>query len=430
MKYETGRLNILQITTHDTGRHLGCYGHPTLNTPNLGAVAAEGVRFANYFASVPICCASRASMLTGRYPQSHGLMDLCFAPFDWRLHDDELHLSHIMRDAGYRSLLFGTQHEVAKHEIDRLAFHEVRAQAKPSCDEVAAEAASFLDSEAAGAQPFYAQVGFFETHTPFDRHGTQPDTSRGVEVPPYLMEDECSRRTMAAFQGAIRRVDGVVGAIVEALRRSGLEDNTLLVFTTDHGIEVPRAKWFLYDPGIAVALLMRCPALGLTGGRVCDLLLSNVDYLPTVLELTGVPVPERVQGRSFAAALRERDPSPVRDAVFAMYHKTQGRCVRTGRFKLIRYFDAPTDLHRVPVSIENVLMRRGIKRVELFDLENDPNEFTNVAHDPEFAETRRRLDAMLWEWMDSVQDPLLSGPVRSPTYENAMGDYEAWKRDQ
>ena len=116
-----------------------------------------------------------------------------------------------------------------------------------------------------------------------------------------------------------------------------------------------------------------------------------------------------------------------RDAVFALYHKTQARCVRTRRYKLIRYFDAAVDYHTVPVHFQDVLMKRGIKQVELFDLDNDPNEFTNLAGKVECAESQRELDARLWQWMESVDDPLLRGPVATPSYGAAKGDYEAWK---
>ncbi len=420
--------NILQITTHDSGRHFGCYGHSTVHTPNIDALAADGVRMTNYFATVPICCASRASMLTGRYPQSHGLMDLCFAPFNWALNDDERHISHILHDAGYRTLLFHIQHEVAWDDIGRLPFDEIRAQdSSPTALDTAEEVCRFLEAESGGAEPFYAQVGFFETHTPFDFGGVKPDTSLGVEIPPYLADDAVARDTMAQFQASVRRADEAVGRIVEALRRSGREHDTLFVFTTDHGIEVPRAKWTLYDPGIAIALVMRCPALGLTGGMACDALAGNVDYLATVLELAGLDVPDRVQGLSFAGALRGGREAPGRDAVFAMYHKSQARCVRTRRHKLIRYFDAAVDYHTVPVRFQDVLMKRGIKQIELFDLDKDPNEFANVAGQDEYADIQRKLDARLWRWMESVDDALLRGPIATPSYRAAISDYQAWK---
>lgn len=418
-----GKPNILQITTHDSGRHFGCYGNRTLHTPNIDALAASGVKLCNYFAAVPICCASRATMLTGRYPQSHGLMDLCFAPFNWALNDDEQHISHILHGAGYRTILVGVQHEVANPA--RLAFDDIRARNAP-CDIVAREAADFLTNRAPKDKPFYAQVGFFETHTPFGFGGVEPDESRGVEVPPYLVDDDTARRAMARFQGAVRKVDEAVGVIMDALRRSGAEDRTLTVFTTDHGIEMPRAKWCLYDPGIAIGLIMRYPAGGVTGGKEHNLLLSNVDYLPTVLESAGLDIHERVQGRSFASVLNRESPAPVRNAVFAMYHKNQTRCVRTSRFKLIRHFEAATDYHSLPVRCEDILMKRGIKQVELFDLENDPNEFDNVADQPEYAEAQGELNGMLWEWMESVNDPLLDGPPSSPSYEAAMRDFRSW----
>jgi len=423
--------NILQITTHDSGRHFGCYGHRTLNTPHIDALGADGVQFDKYFCVAPICCASRASMLTGRYPQSHGLMDLCFPPFDWALHEDELHITHYLREAGYRNLLFGTQHEVADHDLKHLAFDEVRQSNSiigrfMPCEVVAGETAAFLSSPAARAQPFYAQVGFLETHTPFSFGGVEPDETKGVEIPPYLADDTLSRKAMAHYQGSVHKVDQAVGVILDALRRSGLEQNTLVVFTTDHGIEMPRAKWHLYDPGIAIALILRSPSLGLVGGGRVSQLLSNVDYLPSILELAGLPISKRVQGRSFAAALKTENAPAVRDAIFGMYYKDHTRCVRTNRFKLIRHFDSPLD-YSPPVRIEHLLMKRAPGKVELFDLVKDSNEFTNLADRPECASIQQELDAKLWQWMEEVDDPLLSGPVRSPTYESALRDYAHWK---
>ena len=154
--------------------------------------------------------------------------------------------------------------------------------------------------------------------------------------------------------------------------------------------------------------------------------MSNVDYLPTILELAGIDIPERVQGRSFAAALQGHSDGEGRDAVFAMYHKSQTRCVRTRRYKLIRHFDTAFD-YFVPVRMEDVLMKRGIDRVELFDLERDPAETENIADHPELKDVRERLDGMLWAWMESVSDPLLTGPVRCPSYNAAMGDYDRWR---
>ena len=423
------RPNILQITTHDSGRHLGCYGHPTLHTPILDQFAGEGVRLTNYFAAVPICCASRATQLTGLWPQRHGLLDLCFPPFDWRLRDGVLHLSQRLRRAGYRTALCGTQHEVVAAELDRLEFDRILAPRHLPADGVAAEAAGFLRSQAAGAQPFYAQIGFFETHTPFDFGGVEPDTSLGVEVPPYLVDDAPAQRAMAGYQGAIRKVDAAVAVMLEALRESGLEEQTLVVFTTDHGIELPRSKWFCYDPGLGISMLVRWPGGGLDGGRDCDLLLSNVDYVPTILELAGLelePDPD-LDGRSFADALRTGSTTPVRDAAFAMYHKTQSRAVRTGRFKLIRHFDAATDFRRVPVRIEDAMMKRGSTLVELYDLDEDPNEFTNVAGQPAYADTQRQLANRLWDWLERVDDPLLHGPIRTPSYEKSIADHARWR---
>jgi N-sulfoglucosamine sulfohydrolase len=412
------RPNIIVITTHDSGRHFGCYGIPTVRTPAIDQLAADGVRCTDYFCTVPICCASRASMMTGTYPQTHGLMDLCFPPFDWELRSEIPHLSQIMRQAGYRSLLFGMQHEVKQPQ--RLEYHEIRpcttAYGRGNALDIANGLASFLETEAAGVGPFFAQVGFFETHTPFDFGGAKPDTTLGVTVPPYLQPNETAQKTCAALQGALHQADQAIAVIRAALQRSGLEEDTILVYTTDHGVELPRAKWFLYDPGIAIALLWHWPGGGLKGGPV-----------PTLLELAGVACPATVEGRSFADGLRGAPAPADRDAIFTLYHKTSSRSIRTKTHKLIRHFDAATDFARVPVRIEDVLARRGIGLVELFDLQADPLELKNLAQEPAQQDLLKTLDARLWRWLEAVKDPILAGPMVSPSYTKASAAYQQWR---
>jgi len=424
------RPNIVLITTHDSGRFFGCYGNRSVHTPWVDRLAADGVRLTNYFATVPICSASRATMLTGRYPQSNGLMDLIAPSFGWRLGYNERHAARIISDAGYDTLLFGLQHEAL--DVERLGSREIRAQQgsdgmRLSAEDVARDFDAFLKTRTSSDAPFYAQIGFFETHTPFDWRGTRPDTSRGVTVPPYLIEDEFTRDTVAQLQGMLRRADAAVGMIMEALDASGLADDTLFIFTTDHGVELPRAKWHLYDPGVAIALVMRWPNGGIVGGRTCDSLIGNVDFLPTVLELAGIEPESQFEGVSFAANLIDDTAQPPRDAVYGLYQKTEVRSIRTDRHKLIQHFATPIDYLELPVCVAREMQKRAIPSVELFDLQRDPLEFENVVDKPEYAEIRDELRDRLWRWLESVNDPILQGPIVTPSYQRAHDDYIAWK---
>ena len=423
------RPNVLLITSHDTGRHLGCYGVETVQTPHLDALAAEGVRFTNYFTAVPVCSPSRGVMLTGRYPQSNGLMGLTHAPWDWSLNQGERHLSHILRDAGYHTALCGLQHEAS--DTETLGFIETHAQRgadgrRADALTVANATAEFLHERGQSQQPFYAQIGLFETHRPFDFGGVEPDDSLGVHVPPYLEPTAATVADLAHLQGAVRRVDEAVGLILEALNESGLADNTIVVFTVDHGIEFPRAKWFCYEAGIGIAFIVRWPGGEITGGRTCDLLLSNVDFLPTLLALIDVPTPDNVEGRSFAAAFRNAEAAPTRDAIFGLFQSKEIRYVRTDRYKLIRNFQARR-LLPVPIDAGNPphLSTKFVKCpvVQLFDLERDPLELNNLADDAAHAEIFAELDGKLWQWLEQMDDPILSGPTPTPYYHEAIAAY-------
>jgi len=421
------RPNIVVITCHDAGRHFGCYGVETVHTPAVDALANDGHTFTDYFTTSPVCSPSRGAMLTGRYPQSNGLIGLTHSPWDWSFNEGEQHLSHVLRDAGYYTGLFGLQHEDA--DTGKLGFADTFAQrndtgSRATALDVAESFSTFCKSDAAANSPFYAQIGFFETHRPHDFGDVEPDASKGVFIPPYLVDEHRSRREMAVQQGACRRVDDAVAIISEALDDAGLADNTIFVFTVDHGIEFPRAKWLCYDAGIEVALIVRWPDGGISGGASRDRLLSNVDLFPTLLDLIDAPIPENVEGLSFADYLQDASSSPKRDAVFSIFQSKDIRSVRTERHKLIRNF-SPRRLLQVPYNMtESPAPREKCPVVQLFDLEKDPLECNNLAEDPKYADIRKDLSDKLWDWMESVEDPSLKGPMPSPYYLEAIAEYQ------
>jgi N-sulfoglucosamine sulfohydrolase len=416
--------NVLQIICHDLGRHLGCYGVRSVHTPALDRLAAEGVRCARSFCTSPGCSPSRAALATGRYPHATGVLGLAHAHFGWQLASGERHVARLLADSGYRTLLFGLQH--VTYQPESLGFQEIHGD-RPA-DGVAENIEGFLAQQGAraagGRGPLYVEVNFFEPHRPFDFGGVGPDTERGVQIPAYLPDNEAARGELALLQGAIRKVDAAVGRILAAWERAGLAENTLLLFTTDHGIAFPRAKGTLYDAGIETALLARWPAGGVAGGRVCEALISNVDVLPTLLEAAGAPVPDNVQGRTFLPLLQGKLGTP-RAAVFAEKtfheHYDPQRCVRTARHKLICHFEVsntaytPTDIIRAPTYPTVVgELAAGHGMIELYDLEADPVEQRSLAGDPTHAALVPDLGRQLRAWMQETDDPLLQGPIASP----------------
>jgi arylsulfatase A-like enzyme len=236
--------------------------------------------------------------------------------------------------------------------------------------------------------------------------------------------------TWAATSAATARQPSTLLISTAWLPKAFARETTLVTFMADHGLAMPRAKCTLYDPGIEVALIMRSPRGEITGGRVYPQLVGNVDVLPTLLAAAGVPIPERVQGRSFLRLVRG-EPYVPRTAVYAekTFHSYYDpmRAVRTERFKYIRNFETAFEVE-VPADVElGAIFRSHVELyhngqhppAELYELEVDPLEQTNVAGDPRYAGVAFRLDLQLWTWMEDTQDPLLQGPVVSPAYRQA-----------
>jgi N-sulfoglucosamine sulfohydrolase len=427
--------HIVFITCHDLGRYLGAYGVTTVHSPSFDRLAAEGILFANAFCTSPGCSPSRAAMATGRYPHNNGVMGLTHPPFGWDLHDDEEPIAALLRHAGYGTHLFGFQHITT--QLDRIGFDEFHGFDRlAGCHEpalgqnVAGRFAAFLQ-EAPLDRPLYMELNLEEPHRPYDQGGATPDDSRGVTVPAYLPPDDTSRDEMAAVQGAIRQADAAFGRVLDAIDAAGIAESTIVLFAADHGLAMPRAKCTLYDAGIEVALMLRAPGSTIPAGGRVDALVSNVDLLPSLLELAGLPTPSRLQGRSFAPLLRGERFEP-RGEIFAekTYHSYYDpmRAIRTDRYKYIRNFETsfavevPGDVAQGPIYRRHVELYEGHEHppVELYDLTSDPWEQENLAGRAKVAEVERDLDGRVWNWMAETGDPLLAGPVPDPMYLRAM----------
>lgn len=438
--------NVVLVHSHDVGRHLGCYGR-AVSTPHVDAIAEEGLRFEEYFSAAPTCTPSRAAMNTGRYAHEVGLHGLVNR--GWELDEDVPTLATAFRDGGYDTRLYGIQHVVPGTDANlrRIGYETACTESSRALDVAEAFAADLEDGiGAASDNPFLATLGFAEPHQPFRREYVdedwydyyQPDS---VDPLPYLPDTRGVREDVAAMNALISgTVDPAVGRIDDALREAGIDGETLLVYTNDHGIAFPRAKGTLYDSGIEGSLLVRGP--GVDPGTE-DALLSNVDLMPTLCGYAGVDCPP-VSGRSFAPLLTGDGRNEPRDRVYAEldyhrdYHPT--RAVRTHEYKYVRNFDhgmayhLPTDIVTMgacdPVLEDVVATNRPAE--ELYDLDADPQEqgpdgryslapATQVTDPDDGAESAVEPDRLLalredlHDWMDRHDDPLLEGPIAPPS---------------
>ncbi|TFG73706.1 MAG: sulfatase [Anaerolineales bacterium] len=431
--------NIVLIHCHDLGTYLNTYGVDSVQSPNLDRLAQEGVLFERSFCTAPQCSPSRASLFTGRYPHNNGVMGLTHANFAWDLNPGEKHMASYLRDAGYSTTGIGVVHE--GRQPPQSWGYETFIPAHWG-NEVADTATEYLAQleDNPPENPFFLYVGFIEPHRlpghgelPGDHtflHPTAdygPDESKGLNVPGFLKDTPGTRQELAELQGMVQWVDGHIGRVLNTIEASAFSPNTLVIFTTDHGYAMPRAKCNLYDPGIAIALIMRYPERGWTGGRRIPAMISNIDVLPTLLDMLQITPPESVQGVSLLRALDGEMCEPRKtyfgELTYHDYYDPK-RCVRTDRYKLIANFSTapafmdPSQTWR-PLSDTVVPENRAASyhpSIELYDLESDPWELHNLADDNVWAEVQRSLMQSLYRHMVLTLDPLLQGAVTSPQH--------------
>jgi uncharacterized sulfatase len=422
-KSKASRPNILWIVAEDLCPDVGCYGHPLVKTPNIDALARQGVRFSQAFATAPVCSPARSAFNTGMYQtsigahhhrtkQADGVKPL---PADVRL------LSQHLRETGY----FTSNANVRTVEAD---WTEVGKTDFNFTVERAFDGTDWRQRKS--DQPFFAQAQCFEVHRNHQtgRFTSDPDNPIDpgkIQLPPYYPDYPLIRRDWGEYLEYIQVLDRKVGAILKRLEQDGLAENTVVFFFGDQGRAHARCKQFLYDGGLQVPFIMRWPSVS-APGTVDDQLVSLIDIVPTCMRMAGVEPPVAMQGRDVLAS-----GGTGRQVVFAARDRCDEtydriRCVRSRRFKYIRnYFpNRPymqynayrrcgypvwtliEVLHTLGKLTPAQEQFAGAERPaeELYDLENDPSEVRNLATDPLFEKELARLRSTLDEWIAETGD--------------------------
>lgn len=426
--------NILLIVGEDHGLQLSCYGEKSISTPNLDALADEGVRFTNAYVTQAGCSPSRASIFTGLYPHSNGQIGL--ATHGLRMYkDDTPNLTTYLKDAGYRTGIIGKIHvnPESAFSFDFRAFPKSNFN-KRSVRGFARTAGEFFR---ASNDPFLLWISLPDAHRPFhnqqDGIPARPVGPEDVETLPMVgVSTRQTLETTASYYNCMQRLDAAVGMVLKQLADSGKDDNTLVIYLSDHGPDFPRAKKTIREGGSRVPMIMNWKG-HLPKGRVESRLVSSLDILPTILEIAGIEqLAAHLDGMSVMPLFGNQSVQ-WRQYLFTEFtlHWPEtyypGRAVRDRRFKLVHnllpHRENPVyDIYllkqkpetftpgQLDTARKEVQDAYGIFRkppeFELYDLKNDPWEFHNLVNDPRYREHLKRLKDRLVKWQQETNDPL------------------------
>ncbi|GHB92490.1 sulfatase family protein [Cerasicoccus arenae] len=431
-------LNIVYLHAHDAGTYIQPYGY-AVETPHMQQFAEQGMLFRKAFSVNPTCSPSRACLLTGQAAHNNGMLGL--AHRGGRLNNYEDTLIHFLKGHGLHTALSGIQH--IAHEpyapVEIIGYDEILDQAVADdaggtrrryvegSEGVTAAAEDFLARN--HDKPFFLDVGYFPPHRigegDFPSDFDVPNPAY-VRPPAHLPDTEETRQDFANYMASVKTFDSYAGRVLEAIDRNGLAENTLVIATTDHGIAFPGMKCRLTDHGLNVMLMLRGPG-GFEGGKITDEMVSHLDIFPTICDVLGLPMPDRLEGQSLKV-LAENPHDSLHDCVFAEVNVHAAyepmRAVRTKRWKYIRHLH-PMD-HVILPNVDNGLSKgylcdhdwasRPPATEELYDLLFDPTEACNLASQTECAAVLDELRAKLDTWMLETDDPLLKGQLDLPDW--------------
>jgi arylsulfatase A len=417
-----GKPNIVVILCDDLGYgDLACYGHPAIKTPFLDQMAKDGIRFTDFYSTAPVCSPSRVGLLTGRSPNRAGVYDWIPGGRDIHMRESEITIPQLLKKVGYATCMSGKWHCNGKFnspqqpQPDDAGFDHwfaTQNNASPShenpnnfvrngepagelkgysCQLVVDEALDWLEETQAKnkEQPFFMYVAFHEPHEPVASPKNMVDQYEGVA----RNHDE------AQYFANVTNLDAAVGKLLKALKSMKLDQNTLVIFTSDNGPETllrygPRSgrsfgvadplrgmKLWTTEAGFRVAGIMHWPER-IKPGQVSGQTVSALDFLPTFCDLADAKVPKnlKLDGTSFLPALEGRGVKRDKPLLWVYYSALNERRVamRDGKWKVLARMNFPKTK---TINQKNMSQAKGatLSDFQIFDLSQDIDESKNLA---------------------------------------------------
>ena len=405
--------NIVWIVSEDNSPLIGAYGDRFATTPHLDNFASQAVLYENAFATSPVCAPARSTLITGVYPSAMGTQHM---RSNYPVPEQIKFFPKYLKEKGY----YTTNNDKKDYNtIDQ-----------PDAWDESSSKATYKNRKA--GQPFFAVFNIFVSHesslhTPMDNLQHDPEK---VPVPPYHPLTPEVKYDWAQYYDKISLMDKQVGTILKELEEAGLADNTIVFYYSDHGGALGRSKRFMYESGLRVPLIIRFPkkfkhlAPGKPGTRT-DRIVDFSDFAPTMLSLTGIPIPEYMQGKAFLGK-QQAAPRQYANAFRGRMDERidMVRSVRDKKYRYIRnylphkpYAQYIDYLWRAPSmrSWEAAYQAGTLNEVqsefwqskpveELFDTEADPHNVHNLAQDPQYREVLERMRRANREWLLQTKD--------------------------
>jgi len=420
------RPNILWLSAEDINAHFGCYGDPHAITPHLDQLAKEGVRYTNAFTAAGVCAPCRSTIITGMYQTTIGTMHMRSSAV---MPDSIKAFPVYLRKNGY----YCTNNSKKDYQFK---------ESKNTWD--ASNGKAHWKNRGNSAPPFFAVFNFTGCHesgiagdskyksvTKDLSLGERQEPAKLTTLPPYYPDTPVVREDWKRNYELITAMDAWVGNHIARLKEAGLYEDTIIIYWSDHGVGLPRAKRWLYDSGTRIPLIVRIPEkwrIDNQGkpGSVDDQLISSLDLGITALNLAGPPAPHITQGRAFLG----KDLSLPRDYVYGARDRMDERydiirSVRDKRYRYIRNYEPLKPYFQYMNTPEKGATMKELRRVakegkmtpavqlfmaekkpveEFYDLQKDPHEINNLAADPAQKENINRFRKAHTTWISETRD--------------------------
>lgn len=417
--------NVVYILTDQwRGSSVGFNGNSEVKTPNLDAFAEASVNFTNAVSVTPVCTPHRAALFTGRFPTTTGMF-----LNDLYLPEEELCMAEIYKTAGYNTAYWGKWHLdghgrtnyipkerrqgfdywkglECSHNYNKMAYYdndnpEMKYWEEYSPFAIVKDVNQYLTTHAKDEKPFLAVVSIATPHYP---HSSAPKKYKDMypidelKIAPNVSEEmeERTRKELQGYYAHCTASDKAIGSVLDKIKELNLSDNTIVVFSSDHGEMMgshgvkPFVKQLAWDESIRVPFLISYPSIGNNKGTVVNAPLTTPDILPSLLGLSNIEIPNTIEGEDISELIKNPDPTIDRAALVmnvapfgANFKDPAYRAVRTKQYTYARTPNGAS---------------------KLFDNIEDPYQMNNLLDKPEFNEVQKELDIKLNTALEKIGD--------------------------